>query len=133
MTGDTEILVKGGKPWFSWGILAGVAILAGSGVAILFEVKGGQRDVLMQLESTDEKATKAVTAIESMAVDMRAMRNDINDALLDRWTNTDTKFWGLEMDRFWSDFARLNPTQQLPVWPAPKRVTHSDSIDGPRK
>lgn len=127
MSDEPDILMRKGKPWFSIGVLTGVATLAASGVAIFLTMKQGQKEIGDRLSTNETAVVKAASTLDSMATDIRALRLDVNSALLDRWTGTDMKFYGLDMARFWSDLARLNPTLVVPAWPAPKRVTDNDS------
>jgi len=132
MVSSDDMLIQRGRPWFSIGMLIGVAVLAASGAGVFFTVRSGQEDITKRLATNELAVIKAAETLAGMATDMRAMRYDVNTALGDRWTGTDTRFWGLEMDRFWSDFARLNPTVVLPPsWPAPKRVS-TNEVDGGR-
>lgn len=133
MATEADFIVQKGKPWFSIGVLVSVAVLAASGAGVLVTVRAGQAEVTQRLATNEEAVKRGNDTLAQLAGDMRDMRLDVNAALLDRWSNTDTKFWGLEMDRFWSDFARLNPGVTLPTWPEPKRVSSGDNADGPRK
>jgi len=124
--GDSDILVKGGRQWFSWAVLAGVAVMAVSAAGIYFSVTSGQHEIAARLETNEAAVVKATDKLTQVADDMRAMRYDVNASLADRWTGTDMRFLWSEIGRFWSDFSRLNPTIQVPPWPPASRVTAGD-------
>lgn len=120
---DSDILVQRGRPWFSWAIVAGVAVIAASGAGVYFSVVGGQRDVLEQLAETRVVATEATKALVVIADDIRAVRDDVDKALADPWKATDMRFMWAEIGVFWSEFQRLNPTVSVPQWPPVRRAT----------
>lgn len=134
MTEPGDVIQHKGKLWVSIGIflsvVAGVVAIAVSGANIYWEMKAGQGAILSRMDAgevalaANQKAVEENSdAIVSLTNVMAGMQVNLASALNDRWTATDTKFWGLEMSRFWSDFQRHNPTLVVPGWPEPKRVT----------
>lgn len=124
---DDDILIRKGKPWFSWAILLGVAVMAVSGAGIYFTVTAGQADISRRMETNEKAVVSAGDTLSRVAEDIRALRYDTNSALSDRWTGTDMRFLWSEIGRFWSDFSRLNPTVQVPPWPPASKVTVNES------
>lgn len=127
---DGDILVRKGRPWFSWAILSGVAVMAFAAAGVYFNVRGGNEEVLRRLATNETAVSKVVEAVTSLADGQRAMQYDVNQALSDRWTGTDMRFLWSEVGRFWADFARLNPTMQIPPWPPAVRVSANDGRQG---
>ena len=135
---DADIQVdRKGKPWLSIGAGIALAVASGSAVGGYFSQRAAQNDIINRLDQRDRadaardiRDAKAEVRLDNIDTNINAMRLDVNEALRDPWTYTDTKFWGLEQAKFWSDVARMNPTLTLPGWPEPKRVRPSD--DGKR-
>lgn len=125
---NSDILLKGGKPWFSWGVLLGVATMAFFVAKIYFTVTSGQDDVIRRLATNEAAVNKAADTLEKMSDSITAMRYDLNAATGDLWSGTDMRLLWSKVELFWSEFARLNPAVQLPPWPpAIKAASH----DGP--
>lgn len=123
---DSDIFVRGGRAWFSWAILAGVAVVAASGAGVYFTVSAGQADVAKRLATNEAAVAKVTETLGSIADDMQAIRSDVADALSDRWTATDMRFLWARLGIFWSEFQRLNPTVQVPQWPPADRATTNE-------
>lgn len=126
---DGDIKVIGGKAWFSWAILGGVAVGAFFVARIYFTVSSGQEDVAERLKTNEAAVVKAAETLGGISRDMSAMRLDVAFALSDRMTFTDLRFLWAAIETFWSEFQRLNPAVVLPKWPPAQRAT-VDEPDG---
>lgn len=134
MNSDPEVLMRKGKPWFSFAALSVATSAVALGCAFYFSTRESQSDLdrrLIDREKADvvraANDVKTADALTSIAGDLRGLHYDVNTALLDRWTGTDMKFTWQKVQLFWSEFSRLNPTVNVPPWPDAKRVSDNDA------